>query len=72
MTKCIYCEQDIEGVPGAVCESCNEAWDAACEWEADQVFCSICDGLGHGQPGHGPCPLEERGAYEPEEEYGYA
>lgn len=21
--------------------------------------CSICDGLGHGYPGAGPCPLEE-------------
>lgn len=28
--------------------------------------CSICDGLGHGYPGAGPCPLEERGAYEPD------
>lgn len=24
-------------------------------------FCSICDGLGHGYPGGGPCPLEDRG-----------
>jgi len=23
--------------------------------------CSICDGLGHGYPGAGPCPLEETG-----------
>jgi hypothetical protein len=23
--------------------------------------CNICDGLGHGYPGAGPCPLEERG-----------
>jgi hypothetical protein len=23
--------------------------------------CSICDGLGHGYPGAGPCPLEQRG-----------
>lgn len=23
--------------------------------------CSLCDGLGHGYPGAGPCPLEERG-----------
>lgn len=23
--------------------------------------CSICDGLGHGYPGGGPCPLEDRG-----------
>lgn len=25
--------------------------------------CSICDGLGHGYPGAGPCPLEDRGDY---------
>lgn len=25
--------------------------------------CSLCDALGHGYPGAGPCPLEERGAY---------
>lgn len=31
--------------------------------------CSICDGLGHGYPGGGPCPLEDRGAYEPEERW---
>jgi hypothetical protein len=24
-----------------------------------EVCCAICDGLGHGQPGYGPCPLEE-------------
>ena len=30
--------------------------------------CSICDGLGHGYPGAGPCPLEERGfGYDDEE-----
>jgi hypothetical protein len=23
--------------------------------------CSLCDGLGHGYPGGGPCPLEDRG-----------
>ena len=28
------------------------------EAEANEVCCSICDGLGHGQPGYGPCPLE--------------
>lgn len=31
--------------------------------------CSICDGLGHGYPGGRPCPLEERGGYEPEERF---
>lgn len=29
--------------------------------------CSLCDGLGHGYPGGGPCPLEERGGFDPEE-----
>jgi hypothetical protein len=28
--------------------------------------CSLCDGLGHGYPGAGPCPLEERGQYDAE------
>ncbi len=28
-------------------------------WEGPS--CSICDGLGHGFPGGGPCPLEDRG-----------
>lgn len=23
--------------------------------------CSLCDALGHGYPGAGPCPLEQRG-----------
>jgi hypothetical protein len=26
--------------------------------------CSLCDAVGHGYPGAGPCPLEDRGAYE--------
>ncbi len=29
--------------------------------------CSICDGLGHGYPGGGPCPLEETGEDDPRE-----
>jgi hypothetical protein len=28
----------------------------------DPPTCSLCDGIGHGYPGAGPCPLEERGA----------
>lgn len=40
-----------------------EAWD-----ERDMVYCSICDGAGHGQPGHGPCPLEDRGWMDTAEE----
>jgi hypothetical protein len=35
------------------------------DWQDSQVvYCSLCDGIGHGQPGYGPCPLEERGADE--------
>ena len=34
-------------------------WEAKAE--AGLVYCSICDGIGHGQPGYGPCPLEDRG-----------
>lgn len=30
-------------------------------------FCSICDAMGHGYPGGGPCPLEDRGWDEPPE-----
>lgn len=29
--------------------------------------CSICDALGHGYPGGGPCPLEETGEDDPRE-----
>lgn len=35
------------------------------DWQDSQVvYCSLCDAAGHGQPGYGPCPLEERGADE--------
>jgi len=30
----------------------------------DAPCCSICDGVGHGYPGGGPCPLENRGAWD--------
>jgi hypothetical protein len=30
--------------------------------------CSLCDGVGHGYPGAGPCPLEERGYWDAEED----
>lgn len=26
--------------------------------------CSLCDAVGHGYPGGGPCPLEDRGAWD--------
>ena len=34
---------------------------AAAYDEYEGLCCLICDGLGHGYPGGGPCPLEERG-----------
>lgn len=37
----------------------------AYDWEAGRT-CSLCDGLGHGYPGGGPCPLEERGHWDAE------
>lgn len=40
-----------------------QAWD-----ERDVVYCSLCDGQGHGQPGFGPCPLEDRGWMDTAEE----
>jgi len=33
------------------------------DWD-DGPCCSICDGLGHGYPGGGPCPLEDRGYWD--------
>ena len=33
-------------------------------YENEPPCCSICDGMGHGYPGGGPCPLEERGGYD--------
>jgi len=36
----------------------DDVWDPV--WD-DGPTCSLCDGLGHGYPGGGPCPLEERG-----------
>jgi hypothetical protein len=38
-------------------EDADFYWEAKAE--AGLVYCSICDGVGHGQPGYGPCPLEE-------------
>lgn len=38
---------------------------AEAEFEAGVVYCSICDGTGHGQPGYGPCPVfEDRPSYD--------
>lgn len=38
-----------------VCDQCYaDLWDA-------RPTCNICDAYGHGYPGAGPCPLEDRG-----------
>lgn len=41
------------------------------EPDEDGRFCSICDALGHGYPGGGPCPLEDRGYWDPPDPYEY-
>lgn len=57
-------DQDRKVISGPMSrEDCMYAFG----WEGPS--CSICDGLGHGYPGGGPCPLEDRGAYEPEERW---
>lgn len=39
-----------------VCPDCMDDYpDAQCE---EGPTCNICDALGHGYPGAGPCPLE--------------
>lgn len=43
-------------------------WDEYAEAMAEPPTCSLCDGLGHGYPGAGPCPLEERGYWDAEED----
>jgi hypothetical protein len=50
-----------------------EADEPRPDWVADLAYeeeyvptCSLCDGAGHGYPGAGPCPLEERGSYDAE------
>lgn len=53
-------------VPAAV----HAGYVAAEEAQADEgPTCSICDGVGHGYPGGGPCPLEMRGNYDGEPEW---
>lgn len=42
------------------CDDCADALADDFAWEAGRS-CSICDAIGHGYPGGGPCPLEDRG-----------
>lgn len=42
-----------EIIPAMHADDFWEAWG-----ERGMVYCSMCDGVGHGQPGYGPCPLE--------------
>jgi hypothetical protein len=44
---------------GTADEEGNVEWDWI-DQEEEGPACSICDALGHGYPGGGPCPLEER------------
>lgn len=54
-------ECEAAGVDGTL-RYFGEMWNAMVGAEQmEGPTCSICDGLGHGYPGGGPCPLEERG-----------
>jgi hypothetical protein len=53
------------------CGDCETEDYYAALAEEEEVCCALCDGLGHGQPGYGPCPRYEVDhdlAYEVEEE----
>lgn len=39
----------------------QDAWIDCSGQDYEGPSCSICDALGHGYPGGGPCPLEDRG-----------
>jgi hypothetical protein len=51
-------EQIISGIHPACWDKIFPGGD---DEAPDPPSCSICDGFGHGYPGAGPCPLEERG-----------
>lgn len=42
----------------AEARACEAGWEAA-NAAHDAPCCWICDGVGHGYPGAGPCPLED-------------
>jgi hypothetical protein len=41
----------------ADCQDCYEDYLS----QDEGPTCGLCDAVGHGYPGGGPCPLEERG-----------
>ncbi len=45
----------------SLCAFCHKRDRELAKQEMDSLFCSICDGMGHGYPGGGPCPLESVG-----------
>jgi hypothetical protein len=47
----------------------TEVMDDEQEQPDEGPSCSICDALGHGYPGGGPCPLEERGAMDADRDF---
>jgi hypothetical protein len=53
---CEFCHEAPATV-GNLCEPCEDY----IAYEGGLRHCSICDGVGHGYPGGGPCPLEETG-----------
>lgn len=75
--------QDADGIRHLSVEQTqrlvNPNYDHSCECDrfmscdicnplSEGPSCSLCDALGHGYPGGGPCPLEETGEPEPIEE----
>ncbi len=55
----------------ALCAACRERDHEMGLEEMDIRYCSICDGMGHGYPGGGPCPLEMMGEMESEAQEAY-
>lgn len=55
----------------AFCSVCWQRSNERAREEMDICYCSICDGMGHGYPGGGPCPLETVGWLETLEEEAY-
>jgi hypothetical protein len=51
----IYCGDCGDEAHNAV----SPAWSADDKQDDEGPTCLICDGVGHGYPGAGPCPLEE-------------
>jgi len=56
----VFADDELSGA--WTLEAPDEAFEPEEPYEGPT--CSICDGLGHGYPGAGPCPLEDDGRFE--------